>query len=504
MHHSFRVYCARTSLSKCMGAILGVLLCIVASEPLAAFGEPAADGRSNAKRKNVLLIIADDLAAGALGCYGNSQCRTPNIDRLADRGMRFDNAYCQYPVCGPSRAALMSGLYCQQIGVIGNQSSKNLTANLGDRPSLAQHFKNNGWYSARVSKIYHMRVPGDITAGVDGPDDAASWTERYNCQGLEWMSPGKHEHLTNEKLNKDPDQHYGLGFGGAFYTVRTPSGEGGAEQPDKLAADKAIELLNQVGDQPFFLAVGFVRPHVPLVAPEEYFAQYPPKTLELPKKIAGDWDDIPQAGISKNSERIGLGGDVIRQQKVLQAYYASVSFMDHQVGRVLHELNQLGLRDNTIVIFKSDHGYHLGEHDFWQKMSLHEESARIPLIIALPGQTKQSSDALVEAIDLFPTLADECGLPVPEHCQGKRLRPVFQDPRAEVRDAAYCLRTNAHLLRTKKWAYIRYQNGDEELYDMENDPLQFTNLATADDHQAELDAMRTRLDNKLASIAAKP
>ena len=192
-------------------------------------------------RPNVLFIISDDLAAGALACYGNEQCSTPHIDRLAAAGTRFTRAYCQFPVCGPSRAALMSGLYPPTIGMRGNGDSRRFTEVLGERPSMTQHFRNNGYYTARVSKIYHMRVPGDITAGVDGPDHAASWTERFNCQGPEWMTEGEHEHLTNEKLNRDPHKHYGLGFGGAFYVVRGASD--GAEQPDTQAATKAIELL---------------------------------------------------------------------------------------------------------------------------------------------------------------------------------------------------------------------------------------------------------------------
>ena len=196
-------------------------------------------------RFNVLFIISDDLGSQALGCYGNAQCRTPNIDALAQQSLRFTRTFTQYPVCGPSRAALMSGMYAQAIGVTSNGASNRFTRNLGRRPSMTQHFRNHGYYTARVSKIYHMRVPGDITAGVDGPDHAASWTERFNCQAPEQWSLGEHEHLTNEKLKADPERkiHYGLGYGGAFYVVR---GEGnGAEQADHKAAAKAVELLEQ-------------------------------------------------------------------------------------------------------------------------------------------------------------------------------------------------------------------------------------------------------------------
>lgn len=455
--------------------------------------------RPSSRKKNVLLLIADDLSPQALGCFGNRECQTPNIDSLAKRGMRFEHAFCQYPVCGPSRAAMMSGMYCQSIGVMGNGQSSRFTENLGTRPSMSQLFKNRGWYTARVSKIYHMRVPGDITAGVDGPDHAASWTERFNCQAPEWMSKGKHEHLTNVKLRFDKDKHYNLGFGGAFYTVRIP-GRIGADQADKLAADKAIELLRSHGQSPFFLAVGFVRPHVPLVAPEPYFDRYPWNGLSIPRVPEGDWDDIPRAGIIKNSRAIGLDSKE-KKQKVLQAYYASVSFMDYQVGRVLNELKKLGLMENTIVIFKSDHGYHLGEHDFWQKMSLHEESTRIPLIISVPGMPgNRASQALVQAIDLYPTLAELQSFPIPKHCQGKSLVRLFDDPNSKIHDAVFSTTGKGDLVRTTEFAYIRYRDQSEELYDMRSDRQQLTNLADSAEYQTALKDCRTLLEAHLARV----
>lgn len=449
---------------------------------------------------SVLFIISDDLTAEALGCYGNDQCRTPHIDALARRGVRFTRAYCQFPVCGPSRAALMSGMYPQAIGVTGNGRSGRFTENLGDRPSMSQHFRNHGYYAARVSKIYHMRVPGDITAGVDGPDHVASWMERFNCQSPEWMTPGPFEMLTNERLNRDPDTHYGLGFGTAFYVVR---GDGdGAELADIKAADKAIELLEAHQDEPFFLAIGLVRPHVPLVAPSGFFDPYPGSDMRLPERIDDDWDDIPRAGISRNSQGTGLGGRLDRQCEVLAAYYACVSFMDAQVGRILDRLDQLGLRDNTIVVFTSDHGYHLGEHDFWQKMSLHEESARIPLIVSAPGMDPAEAECLAEQIDIYPTLAELCGLPVPEHCQGESLAGPMRDGGSTARTAAYSTKGNAHLLRTDRWAYLVYNNGETELYDMHSDPRQFTNLANDPEHQTTRDELQELLDRKLLSIQA--
>ncbi len=472
---------------------------------LSAFGYTHA---ADTQRPNILFIISDDLSAEALACYGNKQCRTPNIDALAARGTRFTRAYCQYPVCGPSRASLMSGRYAQAIGVTGNGASSKFTANLGNRPSMSQLFKDAGWYSARVSKIYHMRVPGDITAGVDGPDHAASWTERFNCQAPEWYTEGKHEHLTNEKLRFDRDKHYSLGFGGAFYVVRGQSD--GHEQADVKAANKAIELIGKHKGKPFFLAVGLVRPHVPLVAPEPFFKPYPFKEMTLAPRVEGDWDDIPKSGISKNSKGSGLAGQPDKQRKVLSAYYASVAFMDAQVGRILKALDEHGLRDNTIVVFCSDHGYHLGEHDFWQKMSLHEESARVPFIIA-PGKNVRPdgldaykggvvSDSLVELIDMYPTLADLAGLTIPGHVQGQSLLAVLRDPSADVREAAYTLCRGGHLLRTERWAYLRHRDGQVELYDMQADPKQYRNLVRVKGHMKVATSLRAQLDAKLAGM----
>ncbi len=453
-----------------------------------------------ADRPNVLFIISDDLSKMALSCYGNEQCKTPHIDRLAAEGMRFDRAYCQFPVCGPSRAAMMSGQYAQTIGVTGNGASDKFTANLADKPSMSQHFKNNGYYAGRVSKIYHMRVPGDITAGVHGPDHEASWTERFSMHAPEWMSEGEHEHVSGEKLRFDKDKHYGLGFGGAFYVVKGSTD--GSEQPDVMAADKAIELMTERREKPFFLAVGLVRPHVPLVAPASYYDPYPVKEMELPEKVTDDQADIPKAGLTGTSKQRKIE-EPVKQRKCLSAYYASVVFMDAQVGRMLDALDDLGLRENTIVVFKSDHGWHLGEHDMWQKMSLHEESAGIPLIIAAPGKKPGVSKSLVEQIDLYPTLAELAGLELPRHLQGKSLVKILDDPKATVRDAAYTLRSRSHLLRTDKWAYMDYgaaKGGGEELYDMENDPMQFTNLADDPELQEVKKGLKKRLAEKLKEI----
>lgn len=475
---------------------LGLISCCV----LVLLAWLGRDGR--AERPNVLFIISDDLGSQSLGCYGNQQCHSPNIDALAAQGMKFQRTFTQYPVCGPSRASLMSGMYAQAIGVTSNGAADKFTKNLGDRPTLAQHFKDNGYYTARVSKIYHMRVPGDITAGVDGPDHAASWTERFNCQAPEQWSEGEHENLDKVRLKPDPnrDIHFGLGYGGAFYVVKTPGD--GAEQADMKASAKAIEILEARAKdkQPFFLAVGLVRPHVPLVAPASFFEDYPAEKLNLPQQVDDDWDDIPKAGIVKNSRGSGLDTQ-LKKQKVLEAYYAAVTFMDAQVGKMVAALDRLGLDKNTIVVFTADHGYHLGEHEFWQKMSLHEESTRIPLVIRVPGKDAVTTTALSQQIDIYPTLAELCGLSIPEHVQGKSLAATWSDPQATIHDEVYTLRNrDDHLLRTDRWAFIRYGNGEMELYDMQNDPQQFQSLVQDPQHANTLAQLQLRLEKKLAAI----
>jgi iduronate 2-sulfatase len=470
---------------------LAVTLAFVAI-PMLAYGQTNPS-------PNVLFIISDDLTAKALGSYGNVQCETPNIDRLASQGVRFTRTYCQFPICGPSRAAIMSSLYPQHTGIMSNGDAEKFEGVMGEKPSMAEHFRNNGYHTARVSKIYHMRVPGDITAGVDGPDHADSWDEKYNCQGPEWMTEGEHEHLTNERLRRDPDVHYSLGFGGAFYVVKGSSN--GAEQPDVQAATKAIEILEERRDKPFFLAVGLVRPHVPLVAPESYFEPYPHSDMKLAERVENDWDDIPKKGISKNAKGIGLDGKPDAQRKVLAAYYASVSFMDAQVGRMLGALDRLDLRKNTIVVFMSDHGYHLGEHDFWQKVGLHEESTRIPMIIAGPGIAPGEATTLSEQIDLYPTLSQLAGLPIPGHVQGRSLVPALKDNRVAVRDSAYSVTRSGATLRTENWAYIRHSDGTTELYDMQGDSSQFTNLAGIRRYNDVLEGLESKRRAKVAEFA---
>ena len=461
------------------------LLVTLASISLSAFG---------IEQPNVLFIISDDLTATALSCYGNKVCQTPNIDRLASQGTRFTKAYCQGTYCGPSRASFMSGYYPHAIKMLGYGSPRPA---IGERATWAQHFKNNGYYTARVSKIFHMGVPGGIEKGSDGADDPASWTERFNSAGPEWKALGDGETLENNADGRKPGP-----VGGNTFVVVEADGNDLVHSDGKTAA-KAVELIKQHKDKPFFLGVGFVRPHVPFVAPrKDYTGFLPYSKIQLPPKLKDDWADIPKAGINyKTSKNMKM--DVRRQKKAVGGYYASVAFMDRMVGQVLDGLKETGLDEKTIVIFTSDHGYHLGEHDFWAKVSLHDESAAVPLIIRMPGKKPAVCHSLVELLDLYPTLSNLCGLKVPERLQGKDISKMMTDPAKEVRSAAFSVNGKGLLLREENWAYIAYGKdgqGDEELFDMKQDPKQFTNLAKDPQYGQTLIRFQKQMAAKLKEV----
>jgi iduronate 2-sulfatase len=456
---------------------------------------PAQNAAAEAPRPNVLFIISDDLTATALSCYGNTVCETPNIDRLAARGTRYTRAYCQATYCGPSRASFLSGYYPHATGVLGYKTPRPA---IGDRATWPQHFRNAGYYSARVSKIFHMGVPGGIEAGSDGADDPVSWTERFNSRGPEWKAPGN-----GETLEGNPDGRKPVVGGNTFVVVEADGDD--LVHSDGRTAAKAVDLIQEHADESFFLAVGFVRPHVPFVAPRDYFDPFLPYSrMTLPPKIPGDWDDIPKPGINYKTS-INMKMDERRQKKAVGGYYASVAYLDAQVGKVLDALDESGQSNNTIVIFTSDHGYHLGEHDFWAKVSLHDESAKVPLIICMPGKDAAVCDSFVELLDLYPTVSSLCGLDVPSRLQGRDISRTLDDSSFSVRSTAFSVAPSrkAFLLRNDRWAYIQYaedaSNGIE-LFDMHADPKQYTNLAKQPEFSDVVSAFQKQMADKLAAI----
>lgn len=439
------------------------------------------------KVENVLFIISDDLKASVLGCYGDKVCKTPNIDKLAARAMVFERAYCQGLACAPSRTSFMHSRYHGAKG----------------RVNLGQHFKANGFYSARVGKIYHMRVPGDIIAGTDGLDIPSTWTEKFNSAGQEAHTPGDYACLNLNIFTRELEGRQSTRMPHRMFVSVSYDGDG-SDQPDHKTASKTIELLRKHKDKRFLLAAGLVRPHYPMVQPKQYFDPYPWQKMVLPRSVPDDLEDMPRLAITRSrSELNGIAKFPDNQKRMWSAYYASVTFMDEQVGRILDELDRLGLREKTAIVFTSDHGYHLGEHTFWQKSNLHEEVTRVPLIISLPGHEAGRSKSLVELVDLFPTLSAAAGLQAPGGLHGTSLLPILRDPATRVKESALSIHSSGTSMRTASWTYTRYKDGSEELYDMETDPGQFTNRAGDAGAAVTLAGQRKAFERRLKAAGIK-
>lgn len=444
-------------------------------------------GKGEERKPNVVLLMADDLNT-ALSGFGHPQCKTPRLDELAERGVRFESMHCQYPVCGASRASMMTGLYPYTNGMLGNSGV--LRENLPDVVTMSQLFRENGYHVGRVSKIYHMGIPFEIVDGTAEHDDPLSWDETVNIQAPEQNAPG-------EKTEWSPLDTSSQTFTGVESTT------GDLEHADGMAAEAAIEFLKRNQDKPFFLGCGFVRPHVPLVAPSKYFDLYDRNAMVPPSVPEDDLNDVP--GIIreyKANSRYGVTPEL--HKGLLEAYYASISYMDAQVGRILDALDELGLSENTIVIFSSDHGYLLGEHHKFQKQHLFEESTRVPFILSVPWMNESHGKAtghLTELIDLYPTVAQLAGLEPPEDLHGASLMSILEDPATEAwsKDVVFTIsRSGGESVRTKNWRFTHWGYGEkgEELFDRKNDPGEFTNLARKPKFAEKLAEMRALLKAK--------
>ena len=421
---------------------------------------------SAAQPPNVLFISVDDMN-NDLGCYGHRLVKSPNIDRLARRGARFDRAYCQFPLCSPSRSSLMTGLRPDATRVFDLRY--HFRTGLPDAVTLSQFFTNKGYYAARVGKIYHYGNPGQI--GTSGLDDPPSWQEVFNPAGRDRTT------IESNIVNYTP----GRGLGSAMCLLADKEGKD-EEHTDGMVATKAIELLEKHREKPFFLAVGFYKPHTPYVAPQKYFDLYPPRKISLPP--TGATNHVPELALASTRPWPWFGATEEQARECKRAYYATISFVDAQIGRVLDALDRLKLADNTIVVFWSDHGYLLGEHGLWMKQSCFEESARVPLIIAAPGKQRgRACSQIVELVDLYPTLVDLAGFEVPRHLHGVSLVPLLKNSNAEWNRPAFTQvqRGNfpGHSVRTARWRYTEWDFGAKgvELYDHKNDPRELKNLA---------------------------
>jgi iduronate 2-sulfatase len=458
-------------------------LCASFAAGAIGIAQPAA-AQQPARGPNVLLIMADDLN-NDMGTYGRSQVKTPNIDRLAARGVRFDRAYNQFPLCSPSRVSLLTGLRPDTTGVHDLQTDfRNV---IPDVQTLPQMFKRNGYVTARVGKIFHYGNPGQI--GTSGLDDPASWDAFVNPRGID-----KDEETVLTNLT--PDRQLGSAL--AYYASPAPDE---AHTDGKVAAE-TIALLEKYKGRPFFIGAGFYRPHCPFIAPQKYFDLYPMETIAAPRPAPGSPPPPPAAWFTV-PPNWGVGED--GQRAAIRAYFASITFLDANVGRVLDALDRLGLADNTIVIFMSDHGYHLGERGQWMKQTLFERSARTPLVVAGAGVSARgrSSSRIIEFLDIYPTLAELAHLTPPARLHGRSIAALLRNPQAawphpamtQVRRGAGAQAFMGYSVRTEMWRYTEWDSGKRgvELYDEVNDPDELHNLADDPRYRSTLAEMQSVL-----------
>jgi len=434
-----------------------------------------------AGKPNVLLIIADDFRDTG-GVFTKALVKTPNLDRLAARGVRFANAFAQYPVCNPSRTSLLSGLRCEQTGIVGNQEF--FRERWPDLVTLPQLLRQGGWTAHAFGKIYHTANTGEGQRNA-WLDAGKSWDQATATSPTAAALQGEIRNLTGGKL---PWCDVGI--------MEVPDDD----QPDAQTAASAIRSMEElsVSGKPWMVAAGFHRPHDPFHAPRKYFELYPKEKLPLyrdpadltaaaPLSISGNWVET-FAKFTDDDRR-----------SFLQAYLAGVSFMDAQVGRLLDALKRLKLEDHTIVIFLGDHGYHLGERDWWNKNTLFDRSCRAPLIIAAPGvKAGQTFRAPVEFVDLYPTVVDYCGLKAPHRLAGKSLRPVLEDPTRPHKDAAFTLVTRGpqkfgQSVRTARWRFTQWSDGTSELYDHDADAEETRDLSRLAEHQTLITELKAQL-----------
>jgi iduronate 2-sulfatase len=447
-----------------------------------AFSSNGATLSQPARKPNVLFIIADDLRT-ELGCYGSQVATTPNLNRLAKRGMRFDAAYCQYPVCNPSRTSLLTGLRPDTTRVLDN--NLNFRTTLPNVVTLPQLFRQNGYRATSFGKIFHRGLTmEDLRTDMD---DKPSWDEVRYFQTTPPGFKGEGRNLTDGKL--------------AWCNWRAAEGTD-EDQPDGQIAHEAINVLEQHAGQknaqPFFLALGFHKPHDPFIAPKKYFDLYPPESLKL-------WQ-APTVTLADPA--VALPGGAFREafakfsdkerREFMRAYLAGVSFTDAQVGKVLDALDRLKLIENTIIIFLGDHGYHLGERGWWNKSTLFELSARAPMMVYTPRMKAKgkATARLVEFIDIYPTLIELAGLKTTNKLEGRSFVPLLDNPQLKWKEAAYTQvqrgRLAGHSVRTERWRYTEWDKGRQgvELYDHQTDPNEYRNLANDPKHKVTVERLK--------------
>jgi uncharacterized sulfatase len=433
--------------------VSGVLL----SKTLGVSGAEALQKKQiSVNTKNVLFITIEDLK-DVLGCYNSPVVKTPNIDKLAKKGVLFKRAYCQFPVCNPSRSSFLTGLRPDTIGILDNVKSLfHENPNIVTLPAV---FKNSGYYTARLGKIFH---------GTGEHDDPNAWVETFDLDDDEIAKKGTGRNLTNGKVE----------------WCRWLAAEGqDSNHSDGKIALKAIELLSRKSDRNFFIAIGFHKPHDPFIAPKKYFDMYPLEEI-IPPSVPSDATKEPEIIFGSEWKKAFDAFSEKEKKEFLRAYYACISFTDAQVGKVLDAMDRRNLWKDTLVILIADHGYNLGEHNWWNKNVLYDHSCRVPLMMYAPGETAEGKrcQSFVESLDIFPTITDICGLKSPGNLEGASFRPLLKDPSQDWKIGAYTQvqrgAVKGYSVRTKRWRYTEWDYGKAgaELYDHNNDPDEYHNL----------------------------
>ncbi|MFY0627944.1 MAG: sulfatase [Reichenbachiella sp.] len=427
-------------------------------------------------KKNVVFIIADDLNK-TLGTYGHPIVKTPNIDKLASLGIQFENAHCNYAVCNPSRTSFLTGIRPENLGILDNRTA--LQSVLGDRQTLPMLFKNNGYHTVNIGKIFHSRK--------ESFNDMKAWDELHQFKSTAIGEQGEGRNITD----------------GALKWCNWKATEGGDEdQKDGQNAAKAVEFIKSAHDEPFFLAVGFHKPHDPFHAPKKYFDLYPMEDCN-PPEMPIDWQPAYNHSLPTQYPVFAKFTDQDKRE-FLRSYYACVSFMDAQVGKVITALEETKQLDNTLIVFISDHGYHLGEHNWWNKVTLYENGTSAPFIVMDPSikQKGYKTGAMIEFIDIYPTLASLCDLKgIPNYLEGESFEKVLVNPelpmRSEVRSVIRRGKMLGKSVKNEKWRYISWGEGKQghELYHQVSDRAEYNNLAEDPRYADEVKVMQGLLAN---------
>ncbi|MBI3210576.1 MAG: sulfatase [Candidatus Solibacter usitatus] len=467
---------------------------------LAAAGLAEAQSR----KPNVLFLISDDLDC-RIRCYGDPVAITPNIDRLAARGVRFDRAYCQYPLCNPTRSSVLSGRYPTSTRVFDNNTW--LVLEKGQQ-TMQQYFQTNGYDVTLLGKIFHGQNRGFQQGDAKPANAAWSTPQERSKQMADDPEYWSKNHSPYRNMKVTPERYALANRIGAL--------EPGDRGTDAVLADRAVEVLDKAGksSNPFFLAVGFAKPHVPLSVPKEYFDMYQADAMPLPADF--DTDAKPIEGYPRDEFRQNIdlfsGRPFTPQQarEAMRAYYACITYLDAQVGRLLDKLDQSGLGKNTIIVLFGDHGWHLSEKGMWAKGTLFEVAARAPLMISDPRipTAGQTSPRVVEFLNMYPTLVDLCGLPKAPWLEGVSVAPLLRNPRSAWNRPAYTVVTRGWFLgrsvRTERWRYTEWNEGrrGSALFDHDHDPHEMRNLAQDTKHAPVVQEMTALL--RKGPIARRP